>query len=352
MKFWTGVVVAGCVLAVSCQRSQTPGGSKPIGHPMAVQVPLGLPALPVPADNPVTAEAVALGRKLYFDRRLSTDDTVACATCHDPKKGFTDQQRFSTGFHNQQGTRNAPTVLNAAYNPQQFWDGRAASLEEQAGGPIANPVEMNQNYDVLVAKLQADAEYPALFEKAFGPGTITLEQVKRAVASYERTMLSGDSAFDRYQYGGDKTALSPAAVRGLAIFTDKARGNCTTCHPIGEKSALFTDGKYHNIGVGVNAEGELTDLGRFDATKVEADKGAVRTPTLRNIALTAPYMHDGSLKSLPAVLTYYAGGGNSNPYLDKEFKPLRLNKAERDDLLAFLESLTGTMPADAAPPAN
>lgn len=352
MKGSSGFVVVVAMLAASCQRAPAPGSARPIGRAIAVKVPLGLPAPPVPADNPVTAEAVALGRKLYFDRKLSADDTIACASCHDPAKGFTDNQRFSTGFHNQQGTRNAPTVLNAAYNPQQFWDGRAASLEEQAGGPIGNPVEMNQQYDVLVAKLRADPEYPALFEKVYGPGAITLEQVKRALASFERTILCGNSPFDRYQYGGDKSALSPAAVRGLAIFKDKTKGNCTACHTIGETSALFTDGKFHNIGVGVNAEGVLTDKGRFETTSMAADTGAVKTPTLRNIALTAPYMHDGSLKSLRAVLDYYAGGGNSNPYLDKEFRPLRLNKAERDDLLAFLESLTGEMPADAGPPAH
>ncbi|WP_321473088.1 cytochrome c peroxidase [uncultured Paludibaculum sp.] len=352
MKWSCSSIVLVSFLAASCQRIQQPGGERPIGRPIAVKVPLGLPEMVVPAGNPVTAEAVTLGRKLYYDRRVSGDDTIACASCHAPDKGFTDGQRFSTGFLNQQGTRNAPTVMNAAYSPVQFWDGRASSLEDQAGGPIANPVEMNQKYDVLVAKLQADKEYVELFEKAYGPGAITMGQVRNALASFERTVLCGNSAFDRYQYGGDKSALSSAAIRGLAIFRDKAKGNCTTCHPIGEKSALFTDGKFHNIGVGVNEEGVLTDLGRYQHTKVEADKGAVKTPSLRNVALTAPYMHDGSLKTLGAVLNYYAGGGNSNPQLDKELRPLRLNKAERDDLLAFLESLTGEMPADAGPPAN
>lgn len=352
MKLFSCIVVLLALMAAACRQSSKPGSDRPIGRPITLKTPLGLPELAVPADNPVTAETVALGRKLYYDRRLSADDTIACASCHDPGKGFTDGRRFSTGFHNQQGTRNAPPVVNAAYSPLQFWDGRAATLEDQAGGPIANPVEMNQKYDVLVAKLQADAEYPGLFEKAFGPGAITMGQIRKALASFERTVVSGNSAFDRYQYGGDKSALSPAAVRGLAIFSDPEKGNCIACHPIGEKSALFTDGKFRNIGVGVNEEGVLTDVGRFQETKAERDKGAVKTPSLRNVALTAPYLHDGSLKTLRSVLEYYAGGGNSNPALDKDLKPLRLNKAERDDLLAFLESLTGEMPADAGPPAN
>ncbi len=352
MKLLSCTVVLLALMAAACRQSAKPGSDRPIGRAITLKTPLGLPELAVPGDNPVTAETVALGRKLYYDRRLSADDTIACASCHDPGKGFTDGRRFSMGFHNQQGTRNAPPVVNAAYSPLQFWDGRAGTLEDQAGGPIANPEEMNQKYDVLVAKLRADAEYPALFEKAFGPGAITMSQVRKALASFERTVVSGNSAFDRYQYGGDKSALSPAAVRGLAIFRDPGKGNCIACHPIGAKSALFTDGKFRNIGVGVNAEGVVTDQGRFEETKIERDRGAVKTPSLRNVALTAPYMHDGSLKTLRSVLEYYAGGGNSNPALDKDLKPLRLNKAERDDLLAFLESLTGEMPADAGPPAN
>ena len=170
------------------------------------------------------------------------------------------------------------------------------------------------------------------------------------MASFERTLLSGNSPFDQYQYGGNKQALSPAAIRGLAIFKDPNRGNCAVCHTIEDRYALFTDGTFHNIGAGVNAEGEMTDLGRFDQTKIQADKGKFKTPTLRNVALTAPYMHDGSLKTLNDVVDFYAGGGNSNPYLDKDIKPLHLSAQDRADLVAFLESLTGEMPANAGPP--
>jgi len=306
--------------------------------------------VPVPADNPVTAETVALGRKLYYDPVLSQDQSISCANCHNPAMGFTDRSAVSKGVGGKIGARSAPTVLNAAYYPVQFWDGRAPSLEMQAEGPIANPVEMNMAHDVAVKRLNESAAYRALFEAAFGPGPIHIDQVRKAIASFERTLLSGDSPFDRYQYSGDKTALSPAAIRGLAIFKDKNRGNCAVCHTIEEKYALFTDGKFHNLGSGIGPDGELRDLGRFDQTKVEADRGAFRTPTLRNIALTAPYMHDGNAKTLRDVVDFYVGGGTANPNLDKEMKELKLSGPERSDLVAFLEALTGTMPPDSGPP--
>jgi cytochrome c peroxidase len=287
-------------------------------------------------------ETVALGKKLFFETRLSRDNTVSCATCHDPRHGFADPGMVSRGVGGKTGLRNSPTVLNAAFLPVQFWDGRAKTLEEQAAGPISNPVEMDQTPEQLLSKLNSDPEYVAQFERAFGAGGITIERLQKAVSAFERTVLSGNSPFDRYQYGNDKTALSPAAVRGLAIFRDVNKGNCAVCHTIEEKYALFTDGKFHNLGVGMNQEGELRDLGRYEQTKVEGDRGAFKTPTLRNIALTAPYMHDGSHKSLREVVDFYVGGGNSNPHLDKEMRELKLSQRERSDLVAFMESLTGS----------
>jgi cytochrome c peroxidase len=325
-------------------------GAKPIGKPIEIVPPLGLPPVPIPADNPVTAETVALGRRLFYEKRLSADNTLSCSSCHNPLLGFTDNQRHSTGVGGKTGTRNAPTVVNAAYAPMQFWDGRAASLEAQAAGPIANPVEMNQTHDVSVRKLDADPSYRGQFAQAFGPGPITIQKVEMALASFERTVISGNSPFDKYKFGGDKKALSPAAIRGLAIFTDKARGNCVACHTIEEHYALFTDGKFHNIGVGVNGEGELTDPGRYSESKADADHGAFKTPSLRNVAKSAPYMHDGSLKTLKDVVDFYAGGGNSNPYLDKEIKQIKLSGKDRTDLVEFLKSLTGEIPPDAGPP--
>jgi cytochrome c peroxidase len=315
-----------------------------VGTPVAIDAPLGLPPVPIPENNPPTADAISLGRKLFFDARLSGDNTVSCATCHNPQLSFTDALPGSRGIGNKIGLRNAPTVLNTAYYPSLFWDGRAASLEQQAGFPIANPVEMGQSHELSVKKFEKIPEYKKEFEQVFGPGRLTIEKLEMALASYERTLLSGDSPFDRYQYGGEKAALSPEAIRGWAVFTNKQKGNCVTCHTIEEKFALFSDGKYHNLGAGISKDGELTDLGRYTQTKVEADKGAFRTPSLRNVAATAPYMHDGSLKTLKDVVDFYAGGGTSNPQLDKEIKELQLTGQEKADLIAFLESLTGGKP--------
>jgi cytochrome c peroxidase len=336
---------AGCSRAPKEQVKSTPAAPpKPIGAVVEIKAPLGLPPVPVPADNPPTAETIALGRRLYYDTRLSIDGTVSCAFCHHPDRGFSDALPTSTGVKGQKGGRNAPVVMNAAYSTLQFWDGRSPSLEDQAAGPVANPIEMGETHEGVVKKFQADPSYAAEFERAWGPGPITYDKVARSIASFERTVISGNSPFDKYQFGGDKKAMSPAAIRGLAIFKDPAKGNCAVCHVIGEKDALFTDNKFHNLGVGLDAQGELKDLGRFDVTKNEADKGAFKTPTLRNVALSAPYMHDGSLKTLKDVIDFYVGGGNSNPHLDKDIKALTLSAQERKDLEEFLKALTGEIP--------
>jgi cytochrome c peroxidase len=323
----------------------------PVGQPIEIAAPLGLPPVPIPADNPPTAETIALGQKLYYDPMLSVDNTLSCANCHHPDFGFSDGKQFSTGVQGKKGARNSPTVINSAYYTLQFWDGRAASLEKQAEGPVQNPVEMAHTLAGVEHKLATNPEYVAEFAKAFGPGPITYDMVEKAIASFERTVVSGNAPFDRYYYGGDKKALSPAAQRGLKVFTDPKKGNCAACHTIGEKHALFTDNKFHNLGVGANTKGELADLGRYNETKNEADRGAFKTPSLRCVALTPPYMHDGGLKTLKDVIDLYVGGGNSNPHLDKEIHPLDfLTRQERDDLLAFLESLTGEIPANVKAP--
>jgi cytochrome c peroxidase len=346
-------IVAAAWLLSSCSaRRQADAAAHPIGALATIPTPLGLPPVPIPADNPPTAETIALGRRLFYDMRLSADDTLSCASCHNPVLDFTDGRRVAEGVHKQQGTRNTPTIIDAAYNLAQFWDGRAPSLEEQSGGPIANPIEMAQTHDACVAKLSREATYRRDFAAAFGPGPVTIRKAEMAVASFERILIGGNSAFDRYQFGGDKTAMSASAIRGLAIFTDKQRGNCSTCHTIEKDYALFTDGKYHNLGAGMNAAGELTDLGRYNQTKADADRGAFRTPTLRNVAKTGPYMHDGSKKTLKEVVDFYKGGGSSNPQLDKEIKELKLSGQERADLVAFLEALTCESPKNAGPPAS
>jgi cytochrome c peroxidase len=340
----------GLILACACTNRQTYSHETPIGAIVHIDAPLGLPPVPIPPGNPETEETIALGRRLFYDKKLSRDNTVACATCHDPQTGFTDGKPHSVGVGGKFGVRNAPTVVNAAYMPLLFWDGRSPSLEAQSAMPIANPIEMGQGHDILVSHLNADPEYKAAFQRAFGPGPATLGKVEKAIASFERTLISGNSPFDRYEYGGDKKAMSPAAIRGLQVFLNPQEGNCAACHTIGPKYALFTDGKFHNTGAGVDGEGNLLDVGRFAETKLEADKGAFKTPTLRNVALSAPYMHDGSLKTLKDVVDFYAGGGNSNPEQDPQMKKISLTGPERADLVAFLESLNGQMPADAGPP--
>ena len=322
----------------------------PIGKVVQIPAPLGLPPVPIPADNPPTKETIALGRRLYYDTALSVDNTVSCSTCHMPGMEFTDGKRVSNGVGGKAGTRNAPTVMNAAYFTLQFWDGRAPSLEKQAEGPVANPVEMAHSLHGVVQKLSQDPSYVAAFEKAFGPGPITYEKVGKCIASFERTVLSGDSPFDRYYYGHDQTAMTPAQIRGLDVFRDPKKGNCESCHTIGEKSALFTDNKFHNIGVGY-VNGETNDKGRYVVTKNVQETGAFRTPTLRNIELTAPYMHDGSLKEMKQVMDFYIGAGNSNPYRDHEIHSLDfLTRQERDDLQEFMKALTGTVPPNVGPP--
>ena len=323
---------------------------RPLGPTIHIAAPLGLPPVPIPADNPPTANAVALGRGLFYDKRLSQDASLACASCHRPDLAFTDGRRLSVGVSAKTGLRNAPTLLNAAYLPLLFWDGRASDLERQAASPIADPLEMNQTHDVSVGQLASDPTYRLMLRSTFGTEAITLARVEKALASFERTLLSGDSAFDRYQYAGQKNALTASQIRGLALFADPHRGNCTACHTIGPASALFTDNRFHNLGEGIGDDGNFVDPGRYRETHVDADMGAFKTPTLRNVALTAPYMHDGHLKTLKDVVDFYAGGGNSNAHLDAQISSIHLDGQDRSDLVDFLNALTGSMPANAGPP--
>jgi len=323
----------------------------PIGEAVEIEPPLGLPPVPYPEDNPPTQETIALGRKLYYDTSLSVDGTIACATCHHPDEGFADTDQFSKGVGGQLGGRQAPTVINAAYYTTQFWDGRAPSLEKQAEGPIQNPVEMAHTLDDVEKQLSEDPEYVAMFEEAFGPGRITFEKAGKAIAAFERTVLAANSPFDQWFYGKDEDAVSEAVKRGFEVFRDPEKGNCEVCHSMQEGYALFTDNKFHNLGVGLDPKGNLKDLGRFQVTNKEEDRGAFKTPHLRNIAKTGPYMHDGSLETLKQVIDFYIGAGNSNPWRDKDLKELdHLTRQERDDLEAFLNALTGEIPYDVGPP--
>ena len=351
------VLVTSCNDRVGNRASQRASAGtapvKPVGEPIEIKAPLGLPPVPIPANNPPTAETVALGRRLYYDPILSADNTISCASCHAPETGFTDRNKVSDGVGGKMGTRHSPTVINSAYSTLQFWDGRAPSLEEQAKGPIANPVEMATTHEAAVKRIQANPEYVALFRQAWGTDQITIDLVVKSIASFERTVISGNSPFDRFYYGHDKTALSASARRGLALFVDPKKGNCEICHTIGKDYALFTDNKFHNLGIGVDSDGSFKDLGRFSETKVDTDRGSFKTPTLRNIAQRGPFFHDGSFPTVKESLAHYIGGGNTNPYLDKELHPLdSLSFKERADILAFLDSLTGTLPDNVGPPAS
>ncbi len=325
----------------------------PIGKPLQIKAPLGLPPVPIPPDNPPTAETVSLGRQLYYDPLLSADNTISCASCHGPQMGFTDTRPVSLGVGGKQGTRHSPTVINSAYSSLQFWDGRASSLEEQAKGPIANPVEMATSHAAL---LNIYRRIPSMLRHSSRRGAPTRSPStwsSKSIASFERTVLSGNSPFDRFYYGHDKKALSASAQRGLKLFSDPKKGNCAVCHTIGKDYALFTDNKFHNLGIGADVRGDMVDLGRFTQTKNKADWGAFKTPTLRNIAQRAPYMHDGTFPTLKDALGHYIGGGNLNPHLDKEMHALDfLSFDERDDILAFMDSLTAPLPDNLGPPAK
>jgi cytochrome c peroxidase len=357
--------------------SLQPGHPPPIPKPGPLALPRSLQQVGapvdqtravIPPDNPQTPEKVALGEKLFFDGRLSADGTVACATCHDPARAFTDGRPVSIGIHGRAGQRNSPTVLNALYNKTQFWDGRVTTLEEQAELPITNPVEMGQtNLDAAVASVQAIKEYQDAFQKVFGRPPNRADLL-RAIASYERTLLSFNSPFDRF-IAGDANAIDDSAKRGWKLFNSQAR--CNKCHALTDNQpnlVSFTDNDFHNIGVGiirhhvvplarqaeqlVNSgnstsvdraaiQTEMSVLGRFLVTKKQPDIAAFKTPNLRNLLLTAPYFHDGSQETLWDTMDHYnKGDGVQNPFLDQDIQPLALTEDQINDLVALLASLT------------
>ncbi len=337
---------------------------------------LGLPPVPIPAENPQTPEKIALGNRLFNEKRFSSTGEVSCATCHDPAKAFTDSPLVtSEGINKLRGTRNAPSVINSAFFTSMFWDGRADTMEKQAELPIINPIEMGlPNHDPVLKVVCEDPEYAAAFQKVFGKSgdQITMLEVTQAIAAFERTVVAGDSPFDRYYFGGDKQAMSPAAIRGFDVFLNK--GRCVSCHAIEQDHALFTDNRFHNIGVGVNriqaeinsfapkfleakargvdvdeavlSDVKASELGRFAVTSSLDEIGGFKTSTLRNVAVTAPFMHDGSLKTLRDVVEHYNNGGVSDPkervndFLSGGIRPLNLTEQEMSDLVAFLEALT------------
>jgi cytochrome c peroxidase len=321
---------AGLLLAVALW-AQAPAPVPPDTLPKDVAVdavPLGLGPRPAAADNPLTPARVALGRKLFFDPILSHDGSVACASCHRPDHGFASPDARPRGIGGRSGTRRAPSLFNRAYGTAFFWDGRAGSLEDQALEPIANPDEMGSSVAAAVARLKADAGYRERFAAAFGDGP-TPANLGKALASFERVLLRGDSPVDKFRQRGEREAMTKGERHGLWLYESK--GQCWQCHT----GKNFTDEAFHNTGVSWGG----ADLGRYAVTKADADRGKYKTPTLRGVKLTAPYMHDGSLKTLEEVVEFYNKGGGANPHLDPVLKPLGLSKEELADLVAFLKAL-------------
>jgi cytochrome c peroxidase len=373
-------VLAGAACGVAWALGTGPHGAMPLDEQQKLlDKVLGAPAggspkgidgiawasIYIPADNVPNPERIALGRKLYFDTRLSKDGTLACATCHDISRGFTDRRSVSEGIGDQLGKRSSPTVMNAAFLQSMFWDGRAPSLEDQAKLPILNPIEMGHPDPAsAMASINADPAYQSMFQKAYGRAP-SYDDVGRAIASFERTLVFLDAPFDHY-LSGDTKAISPAAQRGLELFNGKAR--CVSCHMINSSNPLGTDNLFHNIGVSARKQNfeqlaqkglaaiaansdeqaldklalqtDLSELGRFLVSRQRQDIGSFKTEQLRNVGLTAPYMHDGTLHTLWDVMDHYNKGGETNAYLDGGIEPLNLSESEINDLVAFLFTLT------------
>jgi len=366
------------LVCIGCGNTGKEGAGPPaipkdsaLAHPRSlnqVGLPLALTQGAIPPDNPQTPENIALGRKLFFDGRLSANGTVACATCHNPERAFTDGRPTSMGIHGRVGERNSPTILNALYNKEQFWDGRAKTLEDQASLPIINPIEMGQpTLNGAVAGIADVEEYRQAFNRVFGR-PINGPDLVHAIAAYERTLVSFNSPFDRF-IAGDKNAIDAAAQRGWELFN--TQGRCNKCHAMSEAKrdpTLFIDYDFHNIGIGIirhdvaalalqaerliesgnvvavdraALQTESSALGRFLITKRQKDIASFKTPGLRNLLMTAPYFHDGSQATLWDVIDHYnKGDGIKNPWLDEDMQPLALHENQIDDLVAFLASLT------------
>lgn len=308
------------------------------GHP-SLQKWLLPETPPYPADNAPSPERIALGKKLFFDPRLSGDGSVSCASCHNPLLGWADGMKTAKGIHGETLRRATPTIVNTAYNPIQMWDGGKATLEQQALGPMENFAEMNSNITLFIAMLESNAEYRDLFKRAYPGEGINSQTIGKAIANYERTIVSRNSRFDAW-VKGDKNALSKQEIAGFKLFVDSAKGNCEVCH----SAPNFTDNGFHNLGLAQFADPEA-DVGRFAVRPLKLMKGAFKTPTLRDVSLTAPYFHDGSAKDLAEVIEHYAQGGVVKTNLSPNMKALTLSQEEKAAIAAFVQSLT----AESAP---
>lgn len=318
--------------AASCRPGES---AQPGPTPYNLEIPSGLPAMSIPAENPLTVEGIALGRRLFYDSILSGNNRMSCASCHKQEFAFSDgNNALSTGIDGIKGTRNSMSLVNLGFQRKFFWDGGAADLESQVIAPIENPVELHQALPDMVAKLNAHPEYPALFKRAFGASAITTPMVMKAIAQFERTMISGNSKWDKFRRG--QATLTDAEARGRTVFEEEEKGDCTHCHALG---STFSDFEFRNNGI----DSISADAGRALITLLGVDSGKFKTPSLRNIALTAPYMHDGRFKTLEECIEHYNTGFRNAKNLDPSLSGKarsRLSAQDKADLLAFLNALT------------
>jgi cytochrome c peroxidase len=338
-----GLILSGILLLTSCSKDDNTEETY-MPTPLALEVPElfeeRILAPVIPFDNPQTVEGVALGKKLFFETLLSADNTQSCASCHAPSEAFSDSNRFSVGIDGLSGNRNSMPIFNLAFNYDEkfFWDGRVFSLEHQALQPVENPIEMHNTWQNVVDALQNTEAYPELFSRAFGTSEITSELVTKAIAQFERTLISGNSKFDKYLLG--TTTITPEELNGLNIFMDETKGDCFHCHG-NVNNPLWTDNMFHNNAL----DATFTDLGLGEVSGDPADNGKFKTPSLRNLAFTAPYMHDGRFNTLDEVINHYSEGLKSSSTVDPLMKKVdeggvHLSTQEKADLKAFLLTLT------------
>jgi cytochrome c peroxidase len=319
------------LLFVACDKGED---EVPAATPYTLVIPQGLPPMNIPSNNPLTVEGVALGKRLFYDPILSANNTQSCASCHIQETGFSETTQYSTGIDGIEGNRNAMPLINLGWQTKFFWDGGANGLESQVIGPITNPIEMHETLANVVAKLNATAEYPELFKAAFGSAEASSQNIMRAIAQFERTLISGNSKYDQYMRG--ETFLSSQELNGLSLFTDMEKGDCSHCHSLG---STFSDFEFRNTGL----DSIPVDEGRYLITLNSNDRGKFKTPSLRNVELTAPFMHDGRFQTLLECVQHYNTGfrysANLDPNLSFALKG-RMTQQEMEDLVAFMKTLT------------
>ena len=331
------LALCGILLVMACRKEDPQVIFVPVGAtPYNLIIPSGLPPMQIPSNNPMTVEGVALGKKLFYDKILSGNNMQACADCHRAEFSFTDPLQLSIGIDGIPGTRNAMPLVNLGWQPGFFWDGGATTIESQVIGPIQNPVEMHETLENCINELNAHPEYPDLFSAAFGIDEISTPYLMRAIAQFERTMISANSKYDRYVKGEE--SLSPQELSGMNLFSDMEKGDCNHCHVLG---STFSDFEYRNTGL----DSIPVDQGRYLITLLESDRGKFKTPSLRNVELTGPYMHDGRFETLEECIEHYNTGFHYTANLDGNLASAvkgRLTEQDRLDLVAFLLTLTDT----------